>query len=83
MGNLNASNLNMTHNTTIDSTKKSATKKSFDLAASLAKPVTWKAHTGKLKPFGMGNLYQVREVRENKGNIKEVKVTSRSVSGDF
>ena len=32
-------------------------KQKFDLKASLARPMTWKPHTGKVKPFQQGNLY--------------------------
>ena len=31
-------------------------KQKFDLKASLARPMTWKPHTGKVKPFQQGNL---------------------------
>ena len=32
-------------------------KQKFDLKASLARPMTWKPHTGKVTPFQQGNLY--------------------------
>ncbi|GAB1604449.1 hypothetical protein Ahia01_000726300 [Argonauta hians] len=33
----------------------SATKKKFDLQASLSKPISWKKHTGKLRPVAISN----------------------------
>lgn len=37
-------------------TPDSAKKCKFDLQASLAKPITWKKHTGKLRPMAFGNV---------------------------
>ena len=40
-----------TLNTTVHASQ-SVKKSAFDLQASLAKPLTWRPHKGKLKPFG-------------------------------
>lgn len=43
-------------NKSLTLTPDSAKKSKFDLQASLAKPITWKKHTGKLRPMAFGNV---------------------------
>ena len=60
----NKSGLNMSLN-------KSAHKAKFDLAASLTRPMTWKPHAGKLKPFTAGTT------SVHQRDVKAVKVTTK------
>lgn len=63
-------NQSMGHNTS-NVSNKSMSKNRFDLAASLARPMTWKPHTGKLKPFLTG------PVSTHQRDVKAVKVTTK------
>lgn len=51
-------------------------KNKFDLQASLARPMTWKPHTGKLKPLKQENLY-TKNVGAYRIDPKNVKVQSK------
>lgn len=57
-------------------------RKKFDLQASLAKPLTYKPHTGKLKPISSYKeqcrpTISQTKVKNHKVDVKSVKVTSR------
>lgn len=56
--------------TAVDSSELASAKK-FDLQASLARPLTWKPHIGKLKPFSVGSAVS------HQTDVKGVKVVSR------
>ena len=57
-------------------------KKKFDLQASLAKPLTYKPHTGKLKPISSYKeeckpTVSEAKLKSHKVDVKNVKVVSR------
>ncbi|GAB1608519.1 hypothetical protein Ahia01_001136100 [Argonauta hians] len=63
----------------------SATKKKFDLQASLSKPISWKKHTGKLRPVAIGDTEPqyfkkglTKTVEDNRKSCRQAIKTGRT-----
>lgn len=68
-----------TLNTTLNKTQ-SIKKSAFDLQASLAKPLTWVPHKGKLKPFGeKTSPYKKPAIGQSIGKARYAKFRGPSV----
>ncbi|XP_063039553.1 nucleolar and spindle-associated protein 1 [Engraulis encrasicolus] len=67
-------------NTSVSTTPRGTKKNAFDLKASLSRPLTYKPHTGKLKPFGEtqdNTLNKSQTVPPHQQNYKQHKVQTR------
>ncbi|XP_030628212.1 nucleolar and spindle-associated protein 1 [Chanos chanos] len=68
-------------NTSLSNTPGTNKKKTFDLKASLSRPLTYKPHKGKLKPFGPAqentNLNKSQTISSQQKNYKQHQVQTR------